>query len=466
MRHRAGRLRRGALVACLLGAGLLAPLVVRAEAADLIALYDLALTNSTDLSVARSKHEVAREIIPQARAEMLPRFGLRVTRGKFQQRRTIRGIKVPEELYDNEGNGIEFQMPIFRPGLIAQYVRSKHVVAGSQADLDAARRYMAGELMAAYLEALRAAEQAALVGRQIKRALTERRAAESALVGGTGTRTAIDEANAEVERLKADQIESRQALAYALDTLAAAAGEQVTAVAGLGETRFAPLDFVPEEYAALYARGDAANPEIESLRRQIDVARAEEKMSWSAHLPTLDAVGQWGNELGSNPYFADNGYSAESITLQVRMPLFSGGGDLSRDREAAAKVVAAEDELRRAQTRLGLQIRQETSLLENGASRISALNTAAAAYETAIRSTRMGLQAGTRTLLDVLEAERQEYQVRVALIEQRYELLGAWGRLQMVSGMPEREVLGRINALLDGAAPVPAAQAPGADAEG
>ena len=458
--------RRVALQACLLAVCLSAAWQARAEGSDLISLYDLALTNSTDLSLARSKHEVAREIIPQARAEMLPRFGLRVSRGKFQQRRTVRGIKVPEELYDNESNGIDFQMPIFRPGLIAQYVRSKHVVAGSEADLNAARRHMAGELMAAYLEALRASERAALVGRQIERALTERKAAESALVGGTGTRTAIDEANAEVERLKADQIESRQALAYALEILAAAAGREVPTVAGLGEERFRPLDFMPEQYAALYARGDASNPEIESLRRQIDVARAEEKMSWSAHLPTLDAVGQWGTEMGSNPYFADNGYSAESITLQVRMPLFSGGGDLSRDREAAAKVVAAEDELRRAQTRLGLQIRHETSLLENGTSRIAALNAAAAAYETAIRSTRMGLQAGTRTLLDVLAAERQEYEVRASLIEQRYELLGAWGRLQLVSGLPEREVLGRINALLDDAAPVPAPQASGTDDNG
>ena len=448
-----GRRRHG-LAASLLALGLGLAGQARAEsAADLLSLYDLALSNSTDLSVAKSRHEVAQEAIPQARADFLPRFGLRVSRGKFQQRRTFRGLKAPEELYDNESNGIDFQMPIFRPGLIAQYIRSKHVVAGSQADLDAARRHMASELAAAYLEALRAGERVDLVGMQITRAVTERRAAESAFAGGTGTRTAIDEANAEVERLKVDQIEARQSLTYALETLAAATGQDVPAVSRLGASSFIPGEFVPEEYAALLARGEAANPEIESLRRQIDAARAEEKMAWSAHLPTLDAVGQWGSELGSNPYFSENGYSAESISLQLRMPLFAGGGDLSRDREAAARVTQAEDALRQAQTKLGLQIRHESSLLQNGTSRIGALDTAAAAYEASIKSTRMGVQAGTRTLLDVLAVERQEYEVRAALIEQRYDLLGAWSRLQIISGMPEREVLGRLNGLLDVAAP-------------
>jgi outer membrane protein len=103
-------------------------------------------------------------------------------------------------------------------------------------------------------------------------------------------------------------------------------------------------------------------------------------------------------------------------------------------REAVANREKARQDLENATREASLQARQAWLNVNSGAARVRALEQALTSTEAQLESTKLGLQVGVRTSLDVLDAEQQVLSARRDLAGARYDYLLAGLALKAAVG--------------------------------
>ena len=154
-------------------------------------------------------------------------------------------------------------------------------------------------------------------------------------------------------------------------------------------------------------KAEQASPEIRAMQARLDAARREVSKAQAGHLPTLDAVAQWSNSGSENITRVNSRYENKTIGLQLNIPLYSGGYVNSTIRQAVAEQTRAEESLEALRRDLGVRVHKEYRGVSEGVLRVRALEQAARSAEQMMKSTQMSLTAGSRTQLDVLNAQQQ-----------------------------------------------------------
>ena len=143
-------------------------------------------------------------------------------------------------------------------------------------------------------------------------------------------------------------------------------------------------------------------------------------------------------------------YQNHVLGLQLNLPIYTGGLIDSAVRQASAELQRAEETLEGARRDLSVRVHREFRASTEGERRISALKQALRSATQLVESNRRSMQAGSRTLIDVLNAEQQLAQVRRDLSQTRYVTALSRLRLEMLVGESPLESVGRIGAALGG----------------
>ena len=100
---------------------------------------------------------------------------------------------------------------------------------------------------------------------------------------------------------------------------------------------------------------------------------------------------------------------------------------------------------------LGLRVHREFRAVTEGVARIRALEQALRSADQVVTANRRSYEAGTRTVLDVLNAEQQRQSVLRDLAQARYEYLLARVRLVSLSGGDVEGTIAGVDGVLRGA---------------
>jgi outer membrane protein/protease secretion system outer membrane protein len=276
--------------------------------------------------------------------------------------------------------------------------------------------------------------------------------AKLAFAAGTGTRTDIDEAQAKLDVLAADEIQARQAIEASDQQLAIFIGQPVEGIAGIDTGRLEMAAFEPGDLLTWLERAGESSPEVRVQRSRVDQTQAEIGMAKAGHYPTVDAVARYSDTLSESPFVVGNEFTTRFIGVQVNIPIFSGFKVNSQVRQAVATHVAAREQLQSTLNDVQLRVRREYNNVREGQSRVRALETAVRSAEQVVLSNRKGVEAGTRTTLDVLNVEQQRYNTQVELARARYSLLVSWSRLTGLAGSLDETEVTRLNTVLRAAA--------------
>jgi outer membrane protein/protease secretion system outer membrane protein len=118
-------------------------------------------------------------------------------------------------------------------------------------------------------------------------------------------------------------------------------------------------------------------------------------------------VAQWSNSGSENITRVNSRFENKTIGLQLNIPLYSGGYVNSTIRQAVAEQTRVEESLEALRRDLGVRVHKEYRGVSEGVMRVKALEQAARSAEQMMKSTQMSLSAGSRTQLDVLNAQQQ-----------------------------------------------------------
>src|SRR5690606_30580983 len=234
-------------------------------------------------------------------------------------------------------------------------------------------------------------------------------------------------------------------------------GQQHESVAPILDD-FPVTDPVPAQREAWVEFALQNNYNLESARLNSRIAELDAKARRADHFPTLSATlshrdtetNSDGFDLIANESVVNNRISeGTSISLDLSVPVFSGGATSARRRQAYSLATRADD-LYRLTQRQTIQLARSSHLaVETGVVRVEALQQAIVSSQSALEATQAGYEVGTRTLVDVLLAQRTLFQAQRNYYDALYTYILNSLTLKQAAGTLSPEDVVELNRWLD-----------------
>jgi outer membrane protein len=427
-----GRRVRGCCDAVLLG--LLLMFGNSCTAMTLPEAYEAAFANDAQYSASRNEWLATQEKLPQARASLLPNVTL-TANTDWNRARATQPYPIRDE-YNSNAYQLRLTQPVFRPQSLTavdqshlQILRADAVLAQAGADLMLRVAQAWYDLLLAHESLAYVLAQKEAIGQQLQHM-------QQGLKLGVASIVDVKEAQARFDLVASQEIQANGDLDVKRFALFQLVGRD------LGELPARSADaqrWPPAERGLaqwlVAARQDNFN--VLAAKATLEFAERDVQRTKQALAPTVDLVVARNVNKADSPlgpgYVRSETYTS-SAGLQLNLPLFEGGGSLSRIREAEAIRAKARDELEAAQRAAALSARQAYVGTQSGRAQVKALEIALDSNESALTATRRGFQAGTRSNIDVLNAEQQTYSTRRDLAKARYDAEIAQLKLELVAG--------------------------------
>ena len=424
----------------------------QAPVMDLKQVYQAALEQDATIRASRATADSGRERLPQARAGLLPQVSASAGRNNNNLDTTapnILGTPVTtNEKYLSDNKTLQLRQPLVNMQRWLQFQQAKSVVEEVEANLDRDLQNLVVRVAGVYFEALMADEQLDLVLAQKKTYTALVDAAKKGLAAGSGTRTDIDDAQSRLDMAAAQELEARQNQDLARRQLQLLVNQPVNQIAKLNVAALQLSAPMPANLDEWTRKAEQASPEIRAMQARLEASRSEVSKAQAGHLPTLDAVAQWSNSGSENITRVNSRFENKTIGLQLNIPLYSGGYVNSTIRQAVAEQTRVEESLEALRRDLGVRVHKEYRGVSEGVMRVKALEQAARSAEQMMKSTQMSLSAGSRTQLDVLNAQQQFTLALRDLAQARLVYLLSGVRLASLVGDDAMVSVEQVNASL------------------
>ena len=418
-----------------------------AHAEDLLQTYELARSGDPRYSAAESGRLATREGSVQARAALLPQIGADATltrertegpdrvdldndssttfdvlNGEFERETTTRdySLNLRQMVYDHSN--------------ITRLRSANALSQASDFQLESAGDNLITSTSRAYFDVLVALESLAAAEAAEAALKKQFDFASKRLEVGLAPITDVHEARAQYDSARANTILVRNVLEDSYQALREITGTPVTNLRGL------PEDFKPSLPEAggveqWVETATANNPALKAKELQVKSAEADVGTARAGHYPTLYLNGGygdtsiWGDTTFSGGLSAipDLDLGSEShgpyVGLTLSVPIFSGGATQSGVRQALAVRDVAQDELEQQRRALDRNTRNAYQTLVAGVSEVEARRLALVSARAAYDASQVGLEVGTRTVLDVLTNQQNLFRAQLAYAETRYNFL-------------------------------------------
>jgi len=407
-------------------------------AQNLLQVYREAVEGDPQIKESDAQRQANQELKPQARALLLPDFR---ASGTVDRRFGVDGNRRTKSSFSAQDVTVSLVQPLFDQSARVQVRQAEAIVNQSEAEYIVAVQDLILRTAQRYFDVLAAQDTLTFVtadkeaiGRQLEQA---NRRFEVGLI----TITDVLEAQARFDLAVADEIRARNGLADAVEAL-----RELTGIVYESDELFvvneeAPFDPPDPADPELWVREALRNnPRILSAAFAVESARENINLQKAGHYPTLDLVGTYfNNEVG------DLDESGNSIGLQLNVPFYQGGAVVARTREAAYQHEAAKQRLENEQRAVIRQVRDSFRGLVASTSRIKALDRARVSNESGLEATQAGFEVGTRTIVDVLDAQRDLFEARRNYSVERYSYIINYLSLRQGAGVVDVTDLEAIN---------------------
>ncbi|MDA0824525.1 MAG: TolC family outer membrane protein, partial [Proteobacteria bacterium] len=417
--------------------------------ADLVSVLEQAHATDPTYSEARSNALAAAEGIPQAQAEAwLPTLSFNGGASRVQQDITLeQGIGAGGEVaYTGRQFRITLNQPVFHFDSYMKVDQADLRLRQANFELAAAQQALIVRVAERYFDVLAAqdnldfatAEKQSLNGQLVQ--------AQQRFEVGLIAITDVQEAQAGYDRATANQIVAENELDNSREALRETTEIYYDKLATLGDAiRLTPPE--PSDIEAWTQTALEQNLEISAANTASEIAQKEIRVQSSGHLPTLDLIGSHGfNAQGGR--FGGSEVTQGDIALELNVPFYQGGRVTSRTRQASHEHNAALQRLEQARRAVFRETRQAYLGVIAEISTVKALSQAVLSSKTAVDATRAGFEVGTRTAVDVVDAERGLFQARRDFSRARYNYILDILRLKQAAGTLNNEDLAVANSWL------------------
>ncbi|HEY4135237.1 MAG TPA: TolC family outer membrane protein [Alphaproteobacteria bacterium] len=423
------RIRHVLAVAALLAS---TALVTSASAETIDEALARAYQTNPTLLAARAALRATDEGVPQALSRWRPTIE---ASGDISRQQSYSNARSPASRYTSpRGADLSIVQPLYDPTADAVTQRAEKDVLAARARLQTTEQQVLLAAMTAYIDVVRDQAVLDLNINNEQRLRRQLDAANDRFRVGEITRTDVAQAEAAVSRATADRIQAEGNLAASRAVYRNAVGETPATLV----TPKAPANLPAAQEEAVTLAGDrypdvlAADYTEQSARENI---RAIEGELW----PSLDARGTLSADEATTT--SDTRTNSAAITAEISIPLYTAGSVASRIRAAKQTAVQRKiqvDEARRDAMEASTRAWES---LETARASLRAYDSEIAASQIALEGVEKEALVGSRTVLDVLDAEQELLTAKVNLVgAQHDEIAAAYEVKAAIGSLTAREL--------------------------
>ncbi len=414
-------------------------------AEDLLSVYRLAQQADPQFKAAAAAHQAALEVVPQSRAVLLPSIGLGgdVSRDRFDPRNDE-----PTSYATNQNYSVQLRQAVYQRARLVQREQADNQALRADAEFSAAEQELMTRVATRYFLVLGALDNLDFVTADkeaVGRTLDQ---AKQRFEVGLTAITDVHEAQARYDIAVSDLINAEKLLDDAREALREVTGETHQKI----EILQAEIPLVgpePDDQARWVETALEQNPALLAAIAATEAARNEVEVQRSGHYPSLDLTADFSYRDIKFGGEVDQERNDSAVGLELNLPLYQGGLVSSKTRQSRHRFFQAQEEQERQRRATERQTRDTYRGVTTGISRVKALAQAVVSSETALEAAETGLEVGTRTTVDVLDAQRELLRARRDHARARYDYLLDTLRLKQAAGILNETDLGAINALLE-----------------
>ena len=419
---------------CALMAGACLGLAAPAHADTLKEALAQAYFDNPTLEAARANLRATDENVVIERADALPAASASANYTEF--------------LYDSGdadgpgrsvGGQVSLNLPIYSGGGTKNAIRAaKTRVEAGRADLRASESFLFTQVVAAYMDVIRAEAIVGLSASNVEVLDVNLQATSDRFEIGDLTRTDVAQSEARLALAVGDLRTARANLISARETYIQLVGEAPTNLQPPP-----PLPNLPDNVATAVALALENNPDLIAAIERAEAAGYDIRVAGSTRLPRIELFtgGDYSSFLNSlpGPLAAVTANSSYGATAGVRatIPLFQGGRPAALKRQAQARASAALETVVATERDIIAQVRAAYSSWRAAQAIIESSQVAVEAAELSLEGVRAENTVGNRTILDILDAQQELLSTRVQLVTARrnayvagFTLLAAMGRAE------------------------------------
>lgn len=415
-------------------------------AQDLLDTYQLALKNDPEYKSADFNQYAAAEIKSQSIAQMLPNVGL-AAKGNRTRLNSEKASFLGSGLqhYWESSLGINLTQPVFNWGHWIQLDQADNKIAQAEAQFQAKQQNLMTRTAEAYFNILAARDNLEFSIAEKKAIEKQLEQAKQRFEVGIIAITDVYEAQAGYDRSLASEIEAQNQLDNSKEALREVIGENAAELNSLlPQIPLSPPS--PEDISSWSNAAESNNFSIVAQFNQAEVIRKTIDLQQSKHLPTLDIVASYNVQDNGNRFGLRG--DTESFGLQMNLPLFEGGGTVSRTRQAEHEYESAKEDLIKVKRSVNRTVKDAYRGVVSSISRVKALEATATSAEKAVEAAEAGFEVGTRTMVDVLTEQRNLYRAKSDYARSRYDYLINGIKLKEAAGSLSEQDLQQVNQYL------------------
>ena len=421
-------------------------------ATDLLQVYKEALTQDATFQAARSAQTAGQEKLPQGRALFMPSVNLSANSTLNDTDTQTHGsvaLSNGNKTYNSNGYTVSVSQPLYHAQNYAAYAQAKSTVDQVNAQFATAQQDLVVRVAQAYFDVLLAQYNVTLAQAQQESIGEQLAQAKRNFEVGGATITDTHDAQARFDLTLSQQIAAQNELEIKRRSLQQIINRQPDELVSVrGEVPLVSPE--PNNMDAWVEKALAQNPETQIAKAAFEIANEEVRKANGGHLPTLDLVATYGD----NSVGGGSGYdqTAKTIGVQLNLPIFAGGATSSKAREAVANKEKARQELDAVQRKVALQARSAYLGVTSGIAQVKALQQAVISNQSSLDSTKLGLEVGVRTSVDLLNARQQLFSARRDLAQALYGYIVSRLKLEAAAGDLNEADVGQVNGWLNQAA--------------
>ena len=436
-------------VSFILGSLLSSSMSLAAQQDGMYAVYTDMNKHASTWAIEKKKPALAKERSNLTRSSLLPQFS-----GLFRRTKNLEAEgQALVQAYQSTWQ-VTASQKILDFSSLNNYQASRLLLKQAKHSEQYNKQVRVLQAAQSYFNLLYALEAYELTSSQLQALSQQYVEAQAKLKAGLVTNANEQLAKAQLETMKAQMSQRRYAIAVAKHALDKDTGHETSSLKAFS------IDYFPSWPKSLpkplsLSQAAKKHQALLSARANVKARRLQKTAAQLSLLPTVSLQGHWGKTYN---IFNANGASSpinRYVTLDVQMPILTGGAQIADIKEAGIQHSVAREEYTSLIKSLFEDMNNTYIEWHHLRGALSADKQAIQSYKSTLNSQLEAYHAGVGALRHVLDSLADVHESQLKFIEDRYHFIMTYLRYQLTRGELTPSTLKRIDRVMDHKLAVP-----------
>lgn len=421
---------------------------------DLAEIYKQSLSSDPTFRKAYATYLSTKELVPIAWSSLLPSVN---ATGAYSRMMTstdtfVGGTATAD--YYQQTYSLKASQPIFNLSAWNGVLKANDSVKAAQATFNASAQALMLNVSSTYFAVL-FAEDTLTYSKAKKRAnFRQYEQAEQRFKVGLDAITSVYEAKAAYDSSRASVISANNNLVNQKENLRKLTFKEYEHIAPLKPGDIPLVTPKPEDVEVWVQTALRQNYKLIAAKYAAKAAKKNIDVNAANHLPTVSLVGSYSDQkTNSDVVFVDIDSINASASISANVPLFQGGLVVAQTRQAIHDYESSYATMDNTYRDTIVNVHTAYNSITDGISKIKADRQAVISATQSLDSTEAQFKVGTRTMVDVVNAQERLFLAQKDLARDRYDYINSILKLKSYAGTLSPNDIADINTWLKGKVP-------------